>query len=183
MQGSTIERFTARLGLSRAAGYLLAGSMTTERPRATALPKAKTLIAIGRETGVSVDWLLGFDVPRFRSQDRSSATLEHDLAVELSRHIRARMASDDRANKLVKGSLPEEGDLSVDARQLIDGIVEVEAARLLDTLYLVGHRRPLVKPPAVVDKRRAQPWDPSYPEVTLPAFDTVKSVSKRKRSS
>lgn len=183
MQETTIERFTARLGLSRAAGYLLAGSMTSEYPRAMALPKAKTLIAIGRELGVSVDWLLGFDAPMFRSQDRPSATLESDLAVDLSRRIRARMACDQRATKLVRGSLPEEGDLTVDARRLIDEIVEVEAARLLDTHYLVGTRRPfLVKPAAVVDKRRTHPWDSGYPEVTLPAFETVRSRSKTKRS-
>ena len=51
------------------------------------MPGGEKLRTIAKKTNVSVDWLLGFDVPQYRGEDRSKHTLEIDLAHLVARGV------------------------------------------------------------------------------------------------
>jgi transcriptional regulator with XRE-family HTH domain len=54
-------------------------------------PQAEQLHAIAERTGVSVDWLLGFDVPKYRGQSRATtSSIEADLALAVEHRLRSK---------------------------------------------------------------------------------------------
>jgi hypothetical protein len=55
------------------------------------MPNGDMLSRIARRTGVSVDWLLGFDAPQYRGQTRSDVNLAADLAAYIARNVLQRL--------------------------------------------------------------------------------------------
>jgi transcriptional regulator with XRE-family HTH domain len=57
----------------------------------TVMPSADNLRRLAEALGVSVDWLLGFDVPKMRGSSRDRIDLEEELAIVLEGEIAIRV--------------------------------------------------------------------------------------------
>lgn len=56
---------------------------------ANRLPNAASLYEIGKGTGVSIDWLLGFGVSKYRERARNDRELEQDVAAFIAQKVGA----------------------------------------------------------------------------------------------
>lgn len=81
----------------------------------TRLPTADNLFLIGRQTGCSVDWLLGLSEQRYRSSAASEPELSHELAAYLRGAVARAVGAD-----------PE--DLTVSGKRALRIMVEREIA-------------------------------------------------------
>ncbi|HEX6006709.1 MAG TPA: helix-turn-helix transcriptional regulator [Burkholderiales bacterium] len=119
-QGMTFDALGEKLDISRATVYNLAGSTTRRRaPRAVALPSGDVLSKVSALTGISVDWLLGFEVPQqrdarlvigdFAEHLRSSLEQAFDGPVSSAPDQRDGAPDDDGGNEWVRVYAQERG--------------------------------------------------------------------------
>jgi transcriptional regulator with XRE-family HTH domain len=95
-------------------------------------PEADNLRRIGERTGVSIDWLLGFDVPMYRDQSRSTEELASDVAAHVTRELRALVDRDpDLAKIPARAKARVRAELSIDGAQALRAAVESQRQALV----------------------------------------------------
>lgn len=133
----TIEKFSRALGAPR---HTTVSAWLNGHSR----PGSRFLGKIGEVTGVSVDWLLGFDVPKDRSEREQVGALRGALREHLVRLVEDEV----RISAFVKGYtdyddlVPPEQELLSEIEELFVGRAK-QSARHLNKSFIRDLRRSL----------------------------------------
>ena len=125
------------------------------------LPSAVHVVSVADAFGVNTDWILGYDVSKFRAQSRTPVALEEELSARISRAIVTKIWNYELPSGHSIGVRPKPKDIGVDAAGVIDKVATEEASIWIAQYVLVGRKR-VLQTPTVWDRRAKairRPWE------------------------